>query len=336
MGEGGAKRSQVHDGAWDSAFYRFAEGVRTLSGGAVNYKILYAMVGMNGRYVNHVNAIVRKRTAAAFSRLIHSSRYADDFREAYRADDTVFASAATELIARLRQNAHLDDRELMDALLLLLREGIARGLSNERAAGRADVNLARLENETAALAAWCATSRVAGRVPLEELAASLFHIVAFGHLDERFARTLLAATPDDVPSAAEVPVAAGSPRADAACLFRVGETRTAPLSGAWRIDAARPFAIGRYTDCDAIESDPYVSRVHCRIWQADGSWYVEDAGSAHGTRVVRGETPGDSVEVFDSTAKDSPVFKLSFGDRIVLAGRITYWFRSLDESGLGD
>lgn len=78
-----------HESSWDSAFYRFAEGIRSLSRGAINYKILYALVGTNGRYVNHSNALVRKRTAAAFSRLIHSSRYADDLRESYHRDDEV-------------------------------------------------------------------------------------------------------------------------------------------------------------------------------------------------------------------------------------------------------
>ena len=33
-----------HESSWDSAFYRFAEGIRSLSRGAINYKILYALV----------------------------------------------------------------------------------------------------------------------------------------------------------------------------------------------------------------------------------------------------------------------------------------------------
>ena len=202
MAVDGVRRPHARDAAWDSAFYRFAEGVRALTGGQVNYKILYAMVGTNGRYVNHVNAIVRKRTAAAFSRLIHSSRYALDFQEAYRAADAVFALAAAELVASLRETTGLDDAALTERLLEMLDEGVVPGLANERSAGRTEVNLARLDCEASSLAGWCRTSLAEGRSPLEELAASIFHMVAFGHLDERFARMLLVPTPLDAPSAA--------------------------------------------------------------------------------------------------------------------------------------
>ena len=328
MAVDGVRRPHARDAAWDSAFYRFAEGVRALTGGQVNYKILYAMVGTNGRYVNHVNAIVRKRTAAAFSRLIHSSRYALDFQEAYRADDAVFALAAAELVASLRETTGLDDAALTERLLEMLDEGVVPGLANERSAGRTEVNLARLDCEASSLAGWCRTSLAEGRSPLEELTASIFHMVAFGHLDERFARMLLVPTPLDASAAAPRHPA---PSADAACLIRVADDRTAPLGGAWVVDAGRPFSIGRYADCDAIETDPFVSRLHCRIFHQDGAWYVEDSHSSHGTCVLRGETAEASRTVFDSRTADSPVFGLSFGDRIVLAGRVTYWFRSLEQ-----
>lgn len=32
------RRPHARDAAWDSAFYRFAEGVRALTGGQVNYR----------------------------------------------------------------------------------------------------------------------------------------------------------------------------------------------------------------------------------------------------------------------------------------------------------
>ena len=111
----------------------------------------------------------------------------------------------------------------------------------------------------------------------------------------------------------------------------VGRRPHGALGRGWVVDAGRPFSIGRYADCDAIETDPFVSRLHCRIFHQDGAWYVEDSHSSHGTCVVRGETAEASRTVFDSRTADSPVFGLSFGDRIVLAGRVTYWFRSLEQ-----
>ena len=164
-------------------------GIRSLSRGAVNYKILYALVGTNGRYVNHSNALVRKRTAAAFSRLIHSSRYADDLRESYHRDDEVFSYAASELVEELRRTSEQDDAAIMDALLGTLMDGVQQGLLNEQLSGRMDVSRMRLRRELGALSAWCHAAKVGGEIPLEELVAAIFHLLAFGRLDERFART---------------------------------------------------------------------------------------------------------------------------------------------------
>lgn len=329
MAESKGKRSRSHEGAWDSAFFRFAEGIRNLSHGAINYKIAYAMVGINGRYVNHSNAIVRKRTAAAFSRLIHSSRYAEDFRDAYGVDDTVFEVAADELLTGLRETSGLDDAELLDQVLELLRDGVCRGLENERLAGRHDVNPPRVQREMRALSAWCATSHATGRYPVRELMASAFHLMAFGCLDERFSRTLLAATPL-VENGDALPEPEHARREDAACLIRVPDDRSAPVAGVWEVDASHPFSIGRYTDCDCIERDAYVSRLHVRIYWMDGAWYLEDAGSTHGTRVLRGDDASETQAVFDSSSADTATCRLAFGDRIELAGRVTYWFRSVE------
>lgn len=327
-GESAAK-SNKHERSWDSAFYRFAEGVRTLTGGEVNYKVLYSYVGTNGRYVNHNNALVRKRTAAAFSRLIHSSKYADDLRDSHRADGEVFSRAATQLVAELRRTSGQDDEALMEALLQILLDGVQQGLINEQASGRADVNRARLRRELDALAAWCHTQRASGAAPLEVLAAAIFHLLAYGRLDERFARTLLDATPAEGAPAHAMTPPFGLDCDGGACLIRVKDDRSAPLSGIWRIDASRPFTIGRYMDCDAIESEPLVSRLHCRIYWFEDAWYVEDVRSTHGTRVLRGDSAAVSQVVFDSATAPALVFKLSFGDRIELAGCVTYWFRSL-------
>lgn len=322
-----------HESSWDSAFYRFAEGIRSLSRGAINYKILYALVGTNGRYVNHSNALVRKRTAAAFSRLIHSSRYADDLRESYHRDDEVFSYAASELVEELRRTSEQDDAAIMDALLGTLMDGVQQGLLNEQLSGRMDVSRIRLRRELGALSAWCHAAKVGGEIPLEELVAAIFHLLAFGRLDERFARTLFDATPAE---GAQDDVLANEPEFDRvgdACLIRVRDDRSAPLDGIWRVRADEPFTIGRYTDCDAIEADPLVSRLHCRIYCDDGTWYVEDTHSCHGTRVLRGDSAASSTVVFDSEQSESPVYKLAFGDRIELAGRVMYWFRSLAMRG---
>ena len=77
-------------------------------------------------------------------------------------------------------------------------------------------------------------------------------------------------------------------------------------------------------------ADPVVSRLHCRVFMLDGTWCLEDGGSTHGTRVLRGADDALSC-VFDSGGEKGPrAFPLEFGDRIVLAGRITYWFCARD------
>ena len=318
---------------WDSAFYRFAEGVRTLTGGRVNYKVVYAAVGTNARYINHTSAVVRKRTAASLSRLMHSSRYAADFRAAYAADDGIFATAAHELAGQLRAASGLSEGELLAELAGGVWPEMCEGLSNELRDGRHGLSRMRIERESEALLAWCdAQAQQGGHLPVEELLSAAFHMMAFGCLDERFAHMLLAPTAD---AAEGVPPAVPAADPGAAVVVRVPDDRAAAVSGVWRLDAGRPFAIGRYTDCDAIERDPLVSRLHCRIYHLGGTWYVEDAASTHGTQVLRDGDDGISSEVFSSLADPSrATCALEFGDRIVLAGRVTYRFRALAEGDL--
>src|SRR5512145_2671088 len=56
---------------------------------------------------------------------------------------------------------------------------------------------------------------------------------------------------------------------------RHGFERTIPVS--------RSVTLGRQSQCDIVLSDSMVSRNHLRIEQVDGTWWVEDLGSSHGT-----------------------------------------------------
>ena len=316
----------VHEHGWDSAFYRFAESIRDLTCGGCNHKHIYALVGTRGRYINHTNPIVRKRTAAALSRLMHSSRYAADMRKGYADDSSVFSQAAASLIDMLRNATDLDDAGLFDFVLHTSWPELLRGLESERRAGR-EIDPLRMTCESREVVRWGEQQAACGRAPLAELLAACFRTMAFGCLDDRFARTLCSRTPQEL----QEPPDTGDGRAqDGACLVRVADGDGLCVLGVWCVDADRPFSIGRFSSCDAIEADPVVSRLHCRVFMLDGTWFLEDGGSTHGTRVLR-DAGGGPACVFDSGEGDGPrTFPLEFGDRIVLAGRSTYWFCARD------
>ena len=174
---------------------------------------------------------------------------------------------------------------------------------------------------------WGEQQAACDRAPLAELFAACFRTMAFGCLDDRFARTLCSRTPAE---SDDSPAACGERVPEGACLVRTTVGDGPCISGVWCVDADRPFSIGRFSSCDAIEADPVVSRLHCRVFMLDGTWFLEDGGSTHGTRVLRGADDALSC-VFDSGGEKGPrAFPLEFGDRIVLAGRITYWFCARD------
>ncbi len=316
----------VHEHGWDSAFYRFAETIRGLTCGGCNHKHIYALVGTRGRYINHTNPIVRKRTAAALSRLMHSSRYAADMRKGYADDSSVFSQAAASLIEILHEATDLDDAGLFDYVLHTSWPELLRGLESERRAGR-EIDPLRMACESREVVRWGEQQAACGHAPLAELLAACFRTMAFGCLDDRFARTLCSRTPQEL----QDPPDTGDEWAqDGACLVRVADGDDPCILGVWCVDADRPFSIGRFSSCDAIEADPVVSRLHCRVFTLDDTWYLEDGGSTHGTRVLR-DAGGGLVCVFDSGGGDGPrTFPLEFGDRIVLAGRSTYWFCARD------
>lgn len=69
-----------------------------------------------------------------------------------------------------------------------------------------------------------------------------------------------------------------------------------------------PLQVGRSDACGLVVPDTYVSEFHARIFDRDGSWYVEDLGSTNGTflnqRKVTSPSelhPGDRVRVGKTT-----------------------------------
>ena len=68
------------------------------------------------------------------------------------------------------------------------------------------------------------------------------------------------------------------------------------------------LTVGRAATCDVVVSDTYVSNVHARIYQRDGSWWLEDLGSTNGTYMNRTRVqqptavgPGDEVKLGKAT-----------------------------------
>ena len=71
-----------------------------------------------------------------------------------------------------------------------------------------------------------------------------------------------------------------------------------------------------------------VSRVHCKLTWENGAWYVRDEGSKLGTLVER-----DQQVVWDSSrVVAGSAYALEFGDSIVLANSVRYWFVALQNA----
>lgn len=77
------------------------------------------------------------------------------------------------------------------------------------------------------------------------------------------------------------------------------------------------YKVGRDPACDIVVVDPYVSRVHARIFYKDGKWYVEDLGSRNGTYVngedVRGRGAAELSEGLEIVVGLSVLSVKSFG-----------------------
>lgn len=314
---------------WSTALYLFAENVRALTGGRFNYKMLYDCIGTDGKLINHANPLVRKRTAATLSRLMHSLRYVDDLQDSFAENPARMDEAASRIAQALRE-AGWDDGALIEHFSVETWREVERGLGSEASAGRRDTNLTRIRREMPLLFAHCRILHGRGvGGALETLLSSYLHLLAFGRVNEGLVNTLVEETPllDPASFADEE---AGAEEGRYAFLVRFSGEGRRRIAGWWPVDPARPFTIGRYTDCDAIETDPFVSRLHCRVLLADGAWAVEDAGSTHGTRVF----DSDDRLLFDSARSDERRCEIRFGSFIELAGRVRYWFGSLRDDGL--
>ena len=313
---------------WHTALYYLAEHVRVLSQGNVNHKMLYAHIGTKGNYINHENPLIRKRTAAALSRMLHSPRYAEDLRARYQKDDSVFETASRWLLERLREESGLVDAELAAYLAGPLLRDVERGLENERASGRGDFNIIRALNEMDSLLSWSEAALEDHAERFVTIASSLLYLIAYGHLEKGLVYDLA----DETPLTLRVQGgAACGPRCeDCACFIKYVDGDHGAVSDVWLIDGSRPFSIGRYTDCDVIETNRYVSRLHCAVRRGEDGWELKDMGSRHGTVVME----RDGTVVFDSRRHtDTGWCALRFGQRIVLAESSRYWFAAVSEEG---
>lgn len=74
------------------------------------------------------------------------------------------------------------------------------------------------------------------------------------------------------------------------------------LSGTTLPLGSSPIIIGRSPACTLVLDDSYASSQHARIYQSDGSWWVEDLRSTNGTfvggeRVVSPRQLGPGIQV---------------------------------------
>ena len=62
----------------------------------------------------------------------------------------------------------------------------------------------------------------------------------------------------------------------------------------------REWTVGRSLDSDICINHPSVSRVHCRISEDDGAYFISDCASVHGTRMNRQPLPPNlQMRLFD-------------------------------------
>lgn len=309
---------------WHTAFYYLAEHIRYLSKGEINHKALYSLVGTDGRFVNHSNPLVRKRTAGALSRLVHSKQYAEDMRRRYDQNSASFDKAASEVVAQIRETRLWSDDELVSYLRDNCWIDVRRGLKNELVEWRSDLSLFRVDQEMGSLFADISYEFDLNRETCDAtvVLSVLFYIVAFGHMDFDLARHLVDKQPTGVVSYSRKESVLQSK----ACLIKFSDTERSSVVGSWIVSSDRPFTIGRYTDCDIVEVDSSLSRLHCCLYFRSGVWYFEDMGSRNGSVVMRDETV-----VYDQVhdGAHEPI-ALQHGDGVVLADCVRYWFGAFE------
>ena len=308
--------------SWHTAFYYLAEHVKYLTRSKINHKVLYALVGTKGRYANHPNPLVRKSTAAELSRTVHSGAYAEDMRARFEQDGMAFDMAAHEVCQTICDAGGLTENELNRYLTSHCWPDVYRGLKNERAAWRSSLDLTRVSRE-AALLFESVDDNQFDRAPEPWVQFyAIFRFISFGYIDVNRMRLLLGATGD-------IPVQIPNEDSTAqigACLVRFADDDNKSVVGFWVLPKDRPFVIGRFTDCDSVETDARISRRHARISCEDRTWVFQDLRSKNGSSIVRG---ANRIAAFDS--QDSPgLVVLADGDYIVLADKSRYWFGSFD------
>ncbi len=327
--------------AWHTAFFYLAEHVRMLTNGAMNHKGLYALVGTEGRYLNHDNPTVRKRTAGALSRLVHSQRYAKDMRDQYLQSYSTFARASAEVCGLIRETQGWNDAQLAECLQRRCWPDVREGLANERFEWRNDIRLSKVDIEMTVLFASLQGARAAGintrvatgsetdvpsdnpteRDSSEVIFATMLYLLAFGSMNASFSRGLF----DQYPTGVLDESNPDDMLSYGACLVKFVDEAHSALVGTWTVNAGRPFTIGRYTDCDIVETDPGISRVHCYLYRMGDVWNFEDRESRNGSRVER-----NGKVVYDSARDGSGLtVPLQHGDSIVLANRSHYWFGAM-------
>lgn len=334
---------------WYTAFYYLAEHIRMLTNGEINHKQTYSYIGEQAQYINHENPTIRKRTAAALSRIIHSSKYAEEMRERHAKDPTVFAVAADTICNAIRTTSGISSDELYSYLRDIAWPDVRLGLQNERDEGRKELDIARMTNEvdTVLRHDLDSLSHIGSMMPStsieretvdlsfaklgvtpprysESFLTIMLFLMAYGHLDSDLMREIV----DKAPTASFERIEENIPDAvEKVCLVRLGDIRSYSISGIWEIDPDHDWTIGRYTDCSIIENDPAVSRVHCKIYREGNSWMISDEGSTNGTCIIS----QDGTVLYDSTATGAaPAFPLSSGNRILLTDRSCYWFGAFD------
>jgi len=268
--------------------------------------------------------MVRRRTAGTLSRIVHTSRYAQDMRNAYMQDAEIFDRASADICEALCTTSGFEGDELREWLVDTCWPDVRHGLVNEAGEWRHELNLHRVDCEMSMLFASCqrlceeADSPEAAIRQAERAFSAMLYVMAFDHLEATQVRLLVDQGYFGTASFGERLAAEDKP----VYLIRFADSSRAVFSGIWRVSKDRPFVIGRYTDCDAFELSEKVSRVHCQVLWKNGVWYLEDLGSRNGSLVHR-EDARFHVAKADGAA-DS--FRLEFGDAIELPDDSVYSF----------
>ena len=318
--------------SWYSACYAFAESVRKLSGGAVNSKRFYALTSVLSPYAHAYDVQQRKNAASAISHKMHSLDYLEDYRMCYSLDARAFYRAAEELVYCILAKKKYNATHLLQAVFMETWPAIRAGLQNEFSAGRTELNFARLDNEMNLLRVSCLAQEASSAIECAiRLFEQLFYLISFGHLDEKLAQSLVDMAPTGVLMNAlnnDTAVQGVPITTQKAALMKTDIADGSEIQNIWTLSAEKPFVIGRYTACDALETNSLVSRVHCKLTWENSAWYVRDEGSKLGTLVEREQqVVWDSSRVVAGSA-----YALEFGDSIVLANSVRYWFVALQNA----